>query len=174
MGAAKAVTLFTGPLLLAQGRPMLPAILTWTLGGLTTAAIVVTGMMARDMAVGAQVTAVALARTSVFVAVYGVASVVLTRRACGLTVGGFSEAIVPGLVVGGMVIASGGLLGSSGAMCDMSAVAQLVLLSLTVVIVALVGLAVLDPTLRDYLMGRIQSNVRERRLKSGLSRTPAE
>jgi PST family polysaccharide transporter len=155
MGVAKAITLFTGPLLLANGKPMVPAILTWTLGVITVGGITAIGIMAAHWPFDAQIISVAIVRTLIFVLLYGTASVVLTRRACGLPFNRFIRAAIPGLGAGSAAVSIGFLLEASGLLGHLPPVMRLVVQSTSSMVAALTTIVATDRNIRRYLVTRI-------------------
>jgi PST family polysaccharide transporter len=98
MGMAKALTLFTGPLLLARGRAGTVAILVWMLAIGTTGMIMAVAAMMRDVAVENQVLAVALTRTGTFIALHGVVSLVITGYLCRISLPQLMGVVGPGAI----------------------------------------------------------------------------
>jgi PST family polysaccharide transporter len=173
MGMAKAVTLFTGPLLLAKGRPMVPAMLTWILGALTVGGIAVVGILAEQSTVDVQVVAAALARTSIFVLVYGITSLALTRRECGLSIRRCIVQIAPGATAGAAVLLTGMFTGRVLAPATSSPVIELLIQIGTATIVGMTVLAILERSVRAFVAERIGRLVRRKDGRVGTFRWPA-
>jgi PST family polysaccharide transporter len=96
LGIAKALTVFTGPLLLARGRVKTSALLVWALGIATAIALTVVGTTMRAAELPQQIFATATTLTIVYVLVFGAGSLVLMRRICDLRFGALLTATAPG------------------------------------------------------------------------------
>ncbi|UCD75707.1 MAG: lipopolysaccharide biosynthesis protein, partial [Phycisphaerales bacterium] len=96
MGSTKAITLFAGPLLLAKGRAKTVAALVWLLSVATAAGILAVGAGMKHAATEAQVVAVALVRTGLFVILHGVVSIIITSKLCRIPARQFATALAPG------------------------------------------------------------------------------
>ena len=114
LGITKALTLFTGPLLLAKARLKLTAVLIWSLALGTATAILAVGAFMDNAALEHQISAVALARTTIFVLLYGAVSLAITRRLCGISSRQFLGAIVPGVVPAAAAVLVAALVSPTG------------------------------------------------------------
>jgi PST family polysaccharide transporter len=96
LGAARSVTLFTGPLLYATSRPGLMARLTWTLAAISVPALVVAGVFLRDqnLDVGDQVSGIAIVRAAIFGLVYAPINIGVAMRICGISFWTFMQTLV--------------------------------------------------------------------------------
>jgi O-antigen/teichoic acid export membrane protein len=83
LGAARGVTLLTGPMLFATARPGLMARLTWLHAALSVPAVLTAAMLLREAAPVAQTSGVALVRACIFALFFTPLSVGLAIRACG-------------------------------------------------------------------------------------------
>lgn len=100
MGMAKSVSSFCGPVLQAQGRTKAMAALVWGLALSTMGCIAIVGVLYGASDVLQQITTVAIVRTGLFVAIFGVATLVITNRLCGITMRQLGVALFPGCVSG--------------------------------------------------------------------------
>jgi PST family polysaccharide transporter len=96
LGIAKALTLFTGPLLLARGRVKTSVLLVWALGIATAIALAVVGTTMKAAELPQQIFATATTLTIVYVLVFGAGSLLLTRQICDLRFGALLTATAPG------------------------------------------------------------------------------
>lgn len=98
MGMAKALTVFSGPLLLAKGYAKALAVLTWVLaivfGGLITGC----GIAFKDASLQTQVIAVAIARTGAYLLLGGLVRLLIIRFLCKLSFGSIARAVAPGVI----------------------------------------------------------------------------
>jgi O-antigen/teichoic acid export membrane protein len=148
MGIVKAATLFTDPLLLARRRAWTIASLAWGLGLLTAGTLATVGVLTADAATERQITAIALAHTTVFVVFYGSASLFIVRRLCRVSLRHLAGAIAPGLASGltaGLIAAA---IAVTGAPDEWGVVAGLVMIGLPAALGAALVLLLLDPGLR--------------------------
>ncbi|MCH7846845.1 MAG: lipopolysaccharide biosynthesis protein [Planctomycetes bacterium] len=99
MGMAKALTLFTGPLLLANGRAGTVAVLVWILAIATAGIIAAVGGLMKHAAVGDQVAAVALTRTGTFIVLHGVVSLLIISHLYQISMHQLVAVVVPAIVV---------------------------------------------------------------------------
>jgi len=100
MGMAKSVAVFCGPVLLAHGRTKTMAALVWVLALLTVGGIAVVGVSFGAADVLQQITAVALARSGLFVFVFGGATLIVFNRLCEISMPKLCAALFPGSVSG--------------------------------------------------------------------------
>ena len=96
MGMGKAVTLFSGPLLLACGRSRTSAVLVWSTAICTALAIAAVGFSMRNAPLETAVTSVAVARTAVYALIYGIATICVMLACCRLPVSAMVSAVIPG------------------------------------------------------------------------------
>jgi O-antigen/teichoic acid export membrane protein len=149
MGIGKAVTFFTDPLLLARNRPWTIALLAWTLGIVTATTLGTVGAMMNGAPVERQLIAIAIAHTTVFVLLYGIASFTLTRRLCGASARQFAAAIAPGLGAGLASALTATAIATSGMLWNGSAAVALIATAAPAAIAAGITLILLDPTIRQ-------------------------
>lgn len=148
MGIAKAVTFFTDPLLLARRRTWTIALLAWSLGILTAATLGTVGFMMKEAATEHQIISIALAHTTIFVAFYGGASIVLARRLCHVSLRQFAAAIMPGLAAGLAATLIAAAISTSVGPPQFAPALELVLISAPAAVSAVLMLVLLDPSLR--------------------------
>ncbi|MHC4413830.1 MAG: lipopolysaccharide biosynthesis protein [Planctomycetota bacterium] len=96
LGIAKALTLFTGPLLLARGRVKTSALLVWTLGVATALGLGAVGATMTTAGLQHQMIATASTLTIVYVLVFGIGGLLLTRWICRMPFPAFLTAAAPG------------------------------------------------------------------------------
>ena len=166
MGMAKSVTSFCGPLLLAHGRTKTMAALVWTLALLTMGCIAVIGVTFGGADVLQQITAVALARTGLFVIVFGVATFVVVNRLCGISLRQLGVALFPGSVSGCTAFLLAMLISSSSIPTSDGSIAALLWVAMPTAVVAGVTLLAVDKEIRCMLLNVL------RRLRLGQRRTP--
>jgi O-antigen/teichoic acid export membrane protein len=83
LGAARGITLLTGPMLFAVARPGLMARLTWLHAALSVPAVLTAALLLREAAPATQTSGVALVRAGIFGLLFAPLSVGLAMRACG-------------------------------------------------------------------------------------------
>jgi hypothetical protein len=114
VGAVRAVTAFSGPMVQAQGRPGLGAGLAWLAGGLSAVTFVVTGVALRDADIVDQVFWMAMSRALLFGVVFLGINLWLMRRFGGASIRSTLAAIAPSFVSGLGAAAAGWLFLTSG------------------------------------------------------------
>ena len=111
LGAARSVTLFTGPLLYATSRPGLMARLTWALAGMNVPALVFAGVFLHDHEVGIQTSGIALVRATIFALVYVPINIGVAMRICGISLRAFTRTlVVPMAAATGILVVGNGML----------------------------------------------------------------
>jgi teichuronic acid exporter len=85
VGIGQAVALFSGPVLYALARPRLRALLVWTLAPLSTANVVVVGILLESATTGDQVLGLAASRVLLFAAIFVPLNIALVLRLTGLS-----------------------------------------------------------------------------------------
>jgi PST family polysaccharide transporter len=156
MGIVKAATLFTDPLLLARRRAWTIASLAWALGLLTAGTLTVVGMLMTHATIERQITAIALAHTTMFVVFYGGASVFVLRRLCRLPLRKLVGAMAPGLAAGlaaALIVAA---IATSGGPDSLGPVGALALTALPAAVGAAAVLLLLDQELRAAVAGALR------------------
>ncbi len=106
MGMAKALTVFSGPLLLAKGYAKILAALTWVLALVFTGLIAGCGVAFKDASVETQIIAVAVARTGAYLLLGGLVRLLIIRFLCKLSFGSIARAVLPSVIaaIGAAVI----------------------------------------------------------------------
>jgi O-antigen/teichoic acid export membrane protein len=97
LGAARTLTLFTGSLLQAIGRPGLMAAMTWSLALVNIAAFTAAGMWLRALQVLDQIRAIAAVRTGIFALLYSPTNLVLLLWFSGNTPWRLLRVVLPSL-----------------------------------------------------------------------------
>ena len=98
MGMAKALTVFSGPLLLAKGYAKTLAALTWVLAIVFGGLIAGCGIAFKDAPVQTQIIAVAVARTGAYLLLGGVVRLLIIRILCKLSFGSIARAVLPSVI----------------------------------------------------------------------------
>jgi O-antigen/teichoic acid export membrane protein len=111
VGASRAVTLFTGPLVQSTNRPRLFMTMSWSLAGLNVVGFCVAGwMLMGHPDVKTQAMGVAGARVAVFCLIYAPLCLWIMARVCKTTIRDLLGSIVNAAIVGGVVFAVGAAL----------------------------------------------------------------
>jgi PST family polysaccharide transporter len=157
IGMTKAVTLFSGPLLLATNRPRVVAVHIWIVGGLIVAALLAVGLPLRSAPVSEQIIGVAAAKTAVVVIAFGAVRMIITMRLCGITCAALARAVRTG-VVAGLVAVVVGRLGTMGPGASEAPLVQLLWQGAACSAAALLVVLALEPEARRLL--RLQARPR--------------
>jgi PST family polysaccharide transporter len=104
LGAARTLTLFTGSLLQAIGRPGLMATMTWSLALLNIASFTAAGFWLRDLEVPAQILGIGAVRTGIFALLYVPTNLALLISFSGNTLRRLLRAVLPALVGAGSTV----------------------------------------------------------------------
>ena len=152
MGMAKSVALFCGPVLLAHGRSNTVATLVWTLAILTTGLIAIVGVSLGAAEVMQQITTVALARTGLFVVIYGAAILVVTNRMCGIPLRRLGGAVFPGSCAALAAVVTVSIIFTGGAPQNVGSFVSLMLIVAPAALAAGITLVALDQTVRDVVV----------------------
>lgn len=166
MGMAKSVTLFCGPVLLAQGRSKTVAALVWTLAILTTGLIAIVSMTLATADVLQQITAVALSRTGLFIVIYGTATLIVTNRLCGIPLRQLGAAIRPGISAACVVLLLGTIISSSAIPTSDGSFIALLWIVIPAAVAAGTTLVATDKEIRQFLLSALRS------LRLGQAQTP--
>lgn len=111
-GAVTVLTMFTGPVALAVGKPNLLALVTWVSAIFSAASFLVAGTLLRDAAVADQVLGVAVARVALFsTAGLAIATWVILRNS-DTTLRSLIRAALPGVLAAALGFASTMALGA--------------------------------------------------------------
>lgn len=152
MGMAKSVALICGPVLLAHGRSKTVATLVWTLAILTTGLIAIVGVSLGTADVIQQITTVALARTGLFVVIYGAAILVVTNRMCGIPLRQLGGAVFPSSCAALAAVVTVSVLSTAGAPQNVGSFVSLMMIMAPAALAAGITLAALDQTVRDVVL----------------------
>lgn len=107
VGGVRTMTMFTGPMLQALGRPFLQASLAWVVAVISAATFVAAGMALQEAPIVVQVSGIALSRAVVYGgAVLGIVTWLLGRYG-GVRARAFLGIVWPGLAAGGAAVAAG-------------------------------------------------------------------
>ena len=151
MGMAKALALFSGPLLLAKGYAKALAGLTWV------TAIVFVGLVAgclvvfKDAPVQTQIIAVAVARTGAYLLLGGLVGLLIIRLLCKLSFGSIALAVLPGVIAAIGAAATAMLISEFVVRSTTPAFTAFVLVVGSAGIVAVALLAMFDGAVRDVV-----------------------
>jgi len=155
LGIAKALTLFTGPLLLARSRVKTSVLLVWALGIATAIALAIVGTTMRAAELPQQIFATATTLTIVYVLVFGTGSLVLTRRICDLRFGALLAATAPGAAAAIAAALTARVAASGNFFETRSPVLALLSILVPATLAALVTLLLTDRTLRGSCAGML-------------------
>lgn len=106
LGAARALTLHTGSLLQAVGRPGLLAAMTWALAAMNVIGFTLLGLWLKGAAPLEQIRGIASARAGIYVLLYAPPYLALLIGFSGVTWRQLLRAVMPSLVAGATVIAA--------------------------------------------------------------------
>ncbi|MCH8822446.1 MAG: lipopolysaccharide biosynthesis protein [Planctomycetes bacterium] len=165
MGMAKSVTLFCGPVLLAHGRSKTVAALVWTLAILTAGLIAIVSMSLVTADVMQQITAVAIARTGLFVVIFGTSTFVVFNRMCKISMRQLGAAIRPGVAAACVVFLMGKIISSSAIPTSEGSFVALLWITIPTAVAAGITLVATDKEIRQLLLDAL------RRLRLGQWRT---
>ena len=152
IGMAKALTLFTGPALLAKGRSKTVAALIWTLGLLTAGGIAITGAVFQDALVDSQIAAVAFVRTGLLVGPYGLATLLVMKWLFGIPLRQLGGALFPGCCAALAAVVAVSVVFAGGAPQNVGSFVSLVMIVAPAALAAGITLFALDQTVRDVVL----------------------
>lgn len=150
VGGIVSVTLFSGPILLAAGRPRVLAAVTWVSGLVSAGSFVVAGLLLDNAAVDNQVLGVALIRLAVFSTVALVMVAAAIARYSPLSIPPLLRSLLPGVLAGGFSAVSALFLGAipwTGA--DLTHLALVVMSSFILTVVLMWWI---EPTVRQAVV----------------------
>jgi O-antigen/teichoic acid export membrane protein len=102
-GVAISFAMFTGPLLVARGRPLAMSLLTWVSAAVNVGALVVAAVWLSGAAPNWQVTGIALARLAVGAVLMAPLYVYILMRHSGVSFAEFFKHVAPAFVAAGVV-----------------------------------------------------------------------
>ncbi len=149
LGMAKSITLFSGSMLLALGRPKTVAALVWTISGATTAGLVVVSMSLGGAEVLQQITTVAFVKTGLFVLIHGTTTLVVMNLLCGIRLRQLGGALVPGLVAALAALLTAFVVSKGGAPSSAGSFAALLWIAVPAAGAAGITLIMVDQTVRQ-------------------------
>jgi polysaccharide transporter, PST family len=144
VGVAKALVLFTGPLLFAIGKPHFRTVMVWVFAALSTAAFIAVGVALRGKGVGDQVLGMAASRTLLFIVLFTPVNLIVLSRLTGLSIRSLCASLVPSTAAG--AVGALGVIGlKAGGLLDaLPAVAALAAAATTASVLALSTLMIVD------------------------------
>lgn len=169
LGALRATTLFTGPVLNATGRPGVMARLVWTFAAINVPALAAAAWWLRDAPLGDQTSGVALVRMVVFALVYAPLNLAVASRATGVSLREVAARLaVPLVAAGGIGLAGAGVL----QLTDGLGLPPVVALLLVVACGGVVGCGIIVACDRDARerLHAVVSEVRARGLRATIDR----
>lgn len=146
VGMVKALVLLTGPLLFAVARPLLRAVMLWTLGGLSAVTVVAVGLALEDAVPDDQILGMAASRALLFLAAVLPVSLAILVRFGGLRLRGLVPALRAALAAGLVAFAVVAGLNAAGILDALSPFPAAVLAVGAAGAAALAPLFLLDPT----------------------------
>ncbi|MGH7359874.1 MAG: oligosaccharide flippase family protein, partial [Candidatus Rokuibacteriota bacterium] len=150
VGIVKGLVFFTGPLLFALGKPFLRAVILWTLGVLSAAAVVGVGLALEDAAVVDQIDGMAASRALVFLAAVLPVNVAILVRFGGVRLRTLASAL-PAVASGLGAFAVVAALGAAGVLDGLSPLPALVVAAGAASAVALAPVILFEPEARSWL-----------------------
>lgn len=162
LGAARGVTLLTGPMLYAVDRPGLMARLTWLHAALSVPAVLAAGLLLRDAAPAMQTSGVALVRAVVFGLVFMPLSTSLAMRACGVSPFALLRQLRAPLLASAAVLLVGAAALDVCTRLDLGDLASFLLVFASAAVAGIGVVAAADSELRT----RMRTVLRERRLEA--------
>ena len=157
MGMAKSVTLFCGPVLLAHGRSKTVAALAWTLAILTAGLIAIVSMSLVTADVMQQITAVAIARTGLFVVIFGTSTFVVFNRMCKISMRQLGAALRPGITAACVVFLSDKIISNSAIPTANGSFLALLWIVMPAAVAAGITLVATDKEIRQLLLDALRS-----------------
>ncbi len=150
VGAVRATSAFSGPMLQALGRPQHQALLAWLVGGLSAAVFVLVGIVLRSAPTQDQILWMAVSRSVLFGGVFLALNVVLLVRVGGLALKELGSITLPSALAGGLA-ALIGLIAASQLPSPWSPLLRLALTLTVGVIVAGATLYLVEPAARQVV-----------------------
>jgi O-antigen/teichoic acid export membrane protein len=164
VGLAKALILFTGPLLFAVGKPHFRTIMVWVFAAVSTASFVAVGLALRGKDVGDQVVGMAASRALLFIVIFTPVNLLLITHITGLSVRRQTASLVPSTVAG--VVGALGVVGlqMAGVLDAVPPVIAVLVAGATAGILALGTLMIIDR--RVFELALTSWNAIQRRVAS--------
>jgi O-antigen/teichoic acid export membrane protein len=162
VGIAKALILFTGPLLFAVGKPHFRTVMVWALAAVSAATFVAVGLALRGEAVGDQVLGMSASRALLFIAVFTPVNLLLVSRITGLSVRSLFRSLVSPTLAGAAGAVGVVGLNKSGLLEALPAGAALAIAAVTAAVLALSTLMLVDRRVHEIASaswGAIQRRV---------------
>jgi PST family polysaccharide transporter len=156
VAVAKAVVLFSGPLLLARGLAKSIAALTWIPAVLTAGVIALVGLELGNATVELQIVAVAVARTGVYLIFGGVLRLVVVRIMTRFSMGQLAASLGPGIGAALSAVGTSAAISATGVPSSLPPVAALLLVAGPAAVAATVTLLALDQTARQTIVPRLR------------------
>lgn len=149
VGAAYALTIFIGPVMLAAGKPRVFAASTWVFAGFSAFSFLLAGFLLIDAPIGAQVVGVAWARVAIFATVLLAIAGWTVKRYTDATIASIMRAITPATLAAALgLVAARVLAVVSGVGSDFF---DLLLVVIPSALIAAGTLWVTEPTVRQIL-----------------------
>ena len=148
LGAARSITLLTGPMLFALARPGTMARLTWLHAAISVPAVLVAAMLLRGAEPFAQISGVAIVRALVFALLFTPISVGLALRACAVSLRETLRQIRAPFLASAAVLIVGVTVLETGERLSLGALTTFFLVSSTSAVAAAGVLASIDTELR--------------------------
>ena len=150
IGMAKALALFSGPLLLAKGYAKSLAALTWMLAIVFTGLLSVCGVLLKDASVETQIVTVALARTIAFLLLGGVVRLLIIRNLCRMSFRDLATTILPSVTAAVAAAVVGYTISKLVILSSTPAIIAFGLVAIPAGLVSILILALLDSTVREF------------------------
>lgn len=149
IGMAKALTLFSGPLLLAKGYAKSLAALTWMLAIVFTGLLSVCGVLLKDASVETQIVTVALIRTIAFLILGGAVRLFIICKLCQMSFKDLNGAIGPSIAAAIAAAVMGYTISELAVPESTPAIIALGLVAITAGIASSFVLLLLDSSVRE-------------------------
>jgi O-antigen/teichoic acid export membrane protein len=148
VGIAKAVILFTGPVLYAVSRPQIRTAMVWVLAAFSATAFAVVGLSLRHQPTHDQIVGIAGSRAILFVLLFIPVNLAIVARCTGLAVGPLVKPFVVPTLAGLLAVGVVAGLESTGFLDALPGGVALVVAGAAAVLVAGGTLLLLDPEIR--------------------------
>jgi O-antigen/teichoic acid export membrane protein len=100
VGLAKALILFTGPLLFAVGKPHFRTVMVWVFAVVSSVSFVAVGLALRQKGTEEQVVGMAASRTLLFIVIFTPVNLLLIKHITGLSLRRQTASLIPSTFAG--------------------------------------------------------------------------
>lgn len=165
VGAVRAVTLFTGPMLQALARTQLLTVVNWGSAGLSAGSFVAAGLLLSDASTAGQVLGMAASRLLLFGGAFLAINLYLAKRVLRLPLAAVTRPVLPAALAA--VVAYGAARAIDWLVLDgVAEILRMMLVAGPSLVGCLAFLVIIDPALRR-LVGRLVARARHRGAAGG-------